>query len=61
VIIGMLWTLLKYIAVVTLAIFILYQLFTDPVGSAQFVGDVVGGIKSGIEALITFATNIKPS
>lgn len=52
------WLVLKYLAIAALVIFILYHLFTDPVGSAEWVSSVVGGIIDGIKALITFATSV---
>lgn len=42
------------LAVVTFVIFVLYQFFTDPVGSAHFVSSIVGGIIDGGNSIITF-------
>jgi hypothetical protein len=39
-------------------IFVLSNLFTDPVGSAHFVGGIVDGIVNGIQAIVTFANNL---
>lgn len=55
---GLLWTTLKWIVVITLVIFILYNLFTDPKGSAEWVSSVIHGIITGIKSLITFATSV---
>lgn len=55
---SMAWTLFKWLAIISLVIFVLYNLFTDPAGSAAWLSSVIHGIITGVKALITFATNI---
>lgn len=49
---------LKAAILIVITIFVLYNLFTDPVGSAAWVSSVIHGIVSAIQAIITFATNV---
>jgi hypothetical protein len=43
---------------ITIVIFLLYHLFTDPVGSAHFVGMVFGKIWDALSALLTFGQEL---
>lgn len=46
------------VIVITVVIFLLYNLFTDPVGSAHFVGDVFSWIWGALESLLTFGKEL---
>lgn len=47
-------TALVWLVVIVVVGFILYQFFTDPAGSAQFVGTVAHKIGDAFSAIITF-------
>lgn len=52
------FAIFKWLVIISLVIFVLFHLFSDPAGSAAFVSSVIGGIVHGIKAIIVFATNV---
>lgn len=54
------WTALKWLAIICFVGFILFNFFTDPIGSAHVVSSIIGGIGSGIKSIVIFIQNVKP-